>query len=192
METHQAGFNDKSTKNNWSGLVSFTGFWVRSTTDQVGETVKTSMQEKFDSDPQFKDSHMTVTSVQVLKQGDNKFQGIAKITHEGASHDVLVEITADRNNVIWRTDPGAFMFLAQKAPVEPAPVVTKAEYDRVTKGMTLKKVQSIIGAEGEEDSRSEFEGFVTVFYQWGNSNGSSMNAMFQNDRLFTKSQMGLP
>jgi hypothetical protein len=62
----------------------------------------------------FKEWHITVTSVQLLKQGDNRFQGIAKLTHQGTSHDVPVEITADGTNVMWKTDPGVFMFVAQK------------------------------------------------------------------------------
>jgi len=82
--------------------------------DQIGETVKTSMQEKFDSDPQFKDWHLTVTGVQVLSKGGNQYQGIAKITYESTSHDVSVEITADGKNVMWQTAPGAFTFVFQK------------------------------------------------------------------------------
>jgi len=82
--------------------------------EQIGEIVKTSMQEKFESDPQFKDWHLTVTGVQVLSKGGNQYQGIAKITHEGTPHDVPVEITADGINVIWQVAPGAFTFVFQK------------------------------------------------------------------------------
>lgn len=83
-------------------------------TEQIGEAVKTSMQQKFDSDSQLEKWHLSVTKVQVLKQGENRFQGIATVVHEGASHDVPVEITADDSNVIWQVQPGAFMFVAQK------------------------------------------------------------------------------
>ncbi len=83
-------------------------------TEQIGETVKTSMQQKFDSDTQFKEWRLSVTRVQVLKQGGNRFQGIATVVHEGATHDVPVEITADGSNVMWQVQPGAFMFVAQK------------------------------------------------------------------------------
>jgi VCBS repeat-containing protein len=83
-------------------------------TDQIGETVKTSMQYKFDSDSQFKQWHLSVTSVQVLKQGENRYRGIATVMHDGESHDVPVEITADGSNVMWQTPPGSFMFVALK------------------------------------------------------------------------------
>jgi hypothetical protein len=35
------------------------------------------------------------------------------------------------------------------------------------------------------------ESIDTVMYQWVNSNGSNMNAMFQNDKLNQKAQFGL-
>jgi len=82
--------------------------------EQIGETVKSSMQEKFNSDPQFKKWRLTVTDVQVLSKGGNQYQGIAKITHEGTSHDVPVEITVDGNNVMWQVAPGGFAFIFQK------------------------------------------------------------------------------
>ena len=34
-------------------------------------------------------------------------------------------------------------------------------------------------------------GVSSVMYQWVNADGSNMNAMFQNDRLVSKAQMGL-
>jgi ABC-type uncharacterized transport system auxiliary subunit len=83
-------------------------------TDQIGETVKTSMQQKFDSDAQFKEWHLSATRVQVLKQSENRYQGMATVMHEGEPQDIPVEITADGSNVMWQVQPGAFMFVAQK------------------------------------------------------------------------------
>ena len=74
----------------------------------------------------------------------------------------------------------------------PPPVVTKAEYDLIREGMTYEQVTQIIGASGEEQSRSDLAGFTTVMYSWMNSNGSNMNAMFQNGGLVQKAQFGLP
>jgi hypothetical protein len=72
------------------------------------------MQQKFDSDPQFKEFHFNVIRVQVMKESDNRFQGIASIRHEGVTHDVSVQIVASGEGVIWKTEPGAFMFVAQR------------------------------------------------------------------------------
>ena len=78
-------------------------------TEQIGETTKASIQQTFDTDAQIKTFHLTVTNVQVLKQGDNRYQGIAKVVHDGTSYDVPVEITADGSNVKWKAEPGAFV-----------------------------------------------------------------------------------
>jgi phosphotransferase system glucose/maltose/N-acetylglucosamine-specific IIC component len=82
--------------------------------EQIGETTTMSMQQAFDTDAQFKEWQLTVTDVQVLKQGENRYQGIAKVVHDGTTHDVPVDLTVDGLNVMWKTDQGAFLFVAQK------------------------------------------------------------------------------
>lgn len=97
-----------------TALLVLTLFGCGPSTERIGETVKTSMEEKFDSDAQFKEFHLKVISVRVLKQNDNRFQGIARVIHEETPHDLPIEITADGDYVIWKAEPGTFMFLAQK------------------------------------------------------------------------------
>ena len=77
-------------------------------------------------------------------------------------------------------------------------VVNKAHYDRIREGMSYLEVIRIIGAEGVELSSNKIDGvpgvmpsISTKMYMWQNSNGSNMNAMFQNDRLVQKAQFGL-
>jgi hypothetical protein len=72
------------------------------------------------------------------------------------------------------------------------PIVTREKYDQIHEGMTYRQVCDIIGSSGEEVSRSDMAGVTTVMYSWTNSNASNMNAMFQNNRLISKSQFGLP
>ncbi len=79
-----------------------------------------------------------------------------------------------------------------QSPLAPAPVVTRAKYERIQNSMTYDQVRAIIGQDGEELSRSDVAGYTTVMYAWKNSNGSNMNAMFQNGRLVNKAQFGLP
>lgn len=69
--------------------------------------------------------------------------------------------------------------------------VTKAEYDSLTDGASYSAATAAIGAQGEELSRNNLAGTVTVMYAWKNADGSNMNAMFQNDKLIQKSQFGL-
>jgi hypothetical protein len=75
--------------------------------------------------------------------------------------------------------------------LEPA-IVTKEEYDQIADGVTYEEVSSTIGVPGEEMSRSEIACNTTLMYAWQNFDGSDMLAMFQNDRLLTRSQFGLP
>ncbi|WP_323828991.1 hypothetical protein [Algoriphagus persicinus] len=77
-------------------------------------------------------------------------------------------------------------------------LVTFDEYERIKDGISYRQVVQIIGVEGEELSRNRIDGIpgvmeptVTVMYQWVNSNGGNMNAIFQNDKLIQKAQFGL-
>lgn len=81
--------------------------------------------------------------------------------------------------------------LPQSFGSEP-PIVTRSEYDQIREGMSYSEVKAIIGASGVELSRSDIAGYSTVMYSWTNSDGSNMNAMFQNGGLVNKAQFGLP
>jgi hypothetical protein len=74
-------------------------------------------------------------------------------------------------------------FVMPQPIAAPAPVVTKAEFDQIREGMSYEDVVRIIGASGDLQSSSDLAGFKTVMYAWMNSNGSNMNAMFQNGKL---------
>ena len=79
-----------------------------------------------------------------------------------------------------------------QSPFAPDAIVTKSQFDQISEGMTYEQVAAIIGHRGNEISRVDIGGIDTVMYAWQNSNGSNMNAMFQNDRLESKAQFGLP
>lgn len=76
--------------------------------------------------------------------------------------------------------------------------ITKAQYDRLKNGMSYGDTVATLGFHGEELSSSHMDGVPgviesidTVMYIWKNSDGSNMNAMFQNDSLMQKAQFGL-
>ena len=76
--------------------------------------------------------------------------------------------------------------------------VTLDEYSMIKNKMSYRQVVNIIGHEGEELSQNTIDGIPgvmdsvhTIMYQWPNNDFSSMNAMFQNDKLMQKAQMGL-
>ncbi|MCS5644363.1 MAG: hypothetical protein NZ807_14045 [Dehalococcoidia bacterium] len=77
-------------------------------------------------------------------------------------------------------------------------VVSNAEYRQIENGMSYSQVVTIIGYGGTESSSGIIEGvpgvmpsITTKLYMWQNSDGSNMNAMFQNDKLTSKAQFGL-
>ncbi len=69
---------------------------------------------------------------------------------------------------------------------------TMTAFDAIKTGESYQDCVNEIGSPGEEISRSDVAGITTVMYSWKNANGSNMNAMFQNDRLVSKAQFGLP
>ncbi len=86
------------------------------------------------------------------------------------------------------------------------PTITKAKYDRVETDMTLSQVQDIMGNPGEASAEVSFNvpsvslssgvsnqaiAVKPSVYQWKNSDGSSMTAVFVNDKLVLKTQVNL-
>jgi hypothetical protein len=81
---------------------------------KISETVKNSMQQKFDSDSPFKEWRLTVTGVKVEKQSETQYKGTATLLHEGEAHDVPVDITVNGENINWQVKPGGFGAIEQK------------------------------------------------------------------------------
>lgn len=78
------------------------------------------------------------------------------------------------------------------------PIVSMEKYNCIQSGMSYSEVVNIIGTPGTEMSRSDMPGIknvmkeiTTIMYMWRNSDGTNMNAMFQNDKLISKAQFGL-
>lgn len=72
------------------------------------------------------------------------------------------------------------------------PAVTLGEYRRLTYGMPYEHAMAVIGEPGLEVSRVRFGDSTTVVYAWRNPNGSHMKALFENERLASRAQFGLP
>lgn len=66
-----------------------------------------------------------------------------------------------------------------------------AKYSALQTGMSIAKVEEVLGCKGEEMSRSEMGGYTTIMLMWQGGLMQNMNAMFQNDELITKAQFGL-
>ena len=78
-------------------------------------------------------------------------------------------------------------------PVQQSSVsgVNMENFKELQTGMTYEQVAGILGQEGEEMSRSEIAGTITVLYTWKADDFSNMNVTFQNNALVSKAQLGL-
>lgn len=119
-----------------------------------------------------------------LPQKSNPVGAIAAIA-------IVVAVIGWASGLFSTTDSGG-RFVMPQGIAAPKPVVTMAEFNRIENGMTYEAVTKIIGAAGQLQSQSDIAGYSTVMYSWMNSNGSNMNAMFQNNKLVQKAQFGLP
>jgi Domain of Unknown Function with PDB structure (DUF3862) len=104
--------------------------------------------------------------------------------------------------VMWWILGGSFNLSGRQSSRNPSNIsiptftasatVTFDEYNSLQNGMNYEQASRIIGDPGQEMSRSEMSGTpLTIMYSWQNSDGSNMNAIFQNDELITKAQIGL-
>ena len=82
----------------------------KQTPEQIGTTVKGSMQQTFDKDPNFSPLHFQVDKVIAVKKTDTDYDGTASITYKGAAHEVPVHIVLNGDKVNWKTDPGSLSF----------------------------------------------------------------------------------
>lgn len=72
--------------------------------------------------------------------------------------------------------------------------ITKADFDKITNGMSHEKVKKIIGCDGELMSEvgTKGEKYYTVVYNWKGKDGISNAVLeFQDNKLISKSQVGL-
>lgn len=86
--------------------------------DKLGELTKTSMQQRFRSDPQFKDSGIEVLRVQIGSGADKTFAALASVAYAGKTYDVPLTVILDGIHLEWFAPPGAFAFLSPSQPTK--------------------------------------------------------------------------
>lgn len=80
--------------------------------DGLANQVLTSMDQFLASDEQLGSHSPQVTNITVMHAAENTFEAQATVTASGvASREVPVHIVYDGENMFWRTDPGAFLFI---------------------------------------------------------------------------------
>lgn len=88
----------------------------------ISSQVKSSMQQTLDTDSRFSQYHLVVESVEVVKQTGNQYEGLATVrSPKGIDHQVPIQVTADGDNMIWHSEPGAFVWMVLEQLNSPAP-----------------------------------------------------------------------
>lgn len=89
-------------------------------TEAVAGEVKIAMQRMLDKDPDLKG--LNVVEVLLVHKSGNEYKGIATVkASDDTEHDVPVDVTADDENVLWETPPGAFAFAEESRPAPSPP-----------------------------------------------------------------------
>lgn len=69
--------------------------------------------------------------------------------------------------------------------------LTKAKYDQLKNGMSLKEVNDILGKSGEETSSSQVGSTKIATYKWQGEDFEYIFCNFSNDKMTFKSQANL-
>jgi hypothetical protein len=89
--------------------------WEDNGSRDLAGRVQQSVQHQLDTDQGLAQYHLSVPKITVIWEFGNDYQGLATIrTKKGTERNVPIHVTADKDNMIWRTDPGAFLFAAQE------------------------------------------------------------------------------
>lgn len=119
---------------------------------------------------------------------DSSGAGVKTATYQWSGDNFEVVILTFQNGKLnSRTQVG----LESASESAKSPSVSREQYDRLKDGMSYKEVVSILGSEGNEQFKSSIAGFNIATYQWKGSGFSSIIVTFQNDRLQSKTQVGL-
>ncbi|HMQ04567.1 MAG TPA: hypothetical protein PKD26_11675 [Pyrinomonadaceae bacterium] len=69
--------------------------------------------------------------------------------------------------------------------------LTMAKYNQLKIDMDKREVEKILGGPGEEISTTSGGGSTFSVYKWSGENFTSIIISFRNDKIMTKSQVGL-
>ena len=69
--------------------------------------------------------------------------------------------------------------------------VTKAKYDQIRNGMSLADVERIFGGKGEQFYNGKASGSTFTSFKWAGENYTMALVSFRDDKVTSKSQVGL-
>lgn len=87
---------------------------------QIADEVKSSLQQELITGPAA-EYNLQVVKVGVVHLDGNQYKAIADVqTMKGAIHQVALDVTTDGKQLIWQTEPGAFLFAAEERAYAPS------------------------------------------------------------------------
>ncbi len=141
--------------------------------ETISKSVQMSMQKDLDSDPDL--SGLKVIKVMLVHKSGNEFKGIATVrTSDGESHEVPVDVTADDNNSMWETPPGAFAFAHTDPPPPPPPPIVRPPSPASSPVENFKICPSGLSGVASGDTSCAFADSVRS--SWYSSPGSTVLA----------------
>ena len=75
--------------------------------DDIENQVKDSLQQEFNV--RHMDAHLQVKSVDLIKDSNNTFKGIAIVAFLGSDHKVSIKVTTDGDKLMWETESLDFL-----------------------------------------------------------------------------------
>jgi hypothetical protein len=81
----------------------------------VESRVAAEFQQSLDQNPDTSAYGMEVKSVSLVKSGSNVYDGYVTVALDGETHRVGIAVTVDGSDMMFKTEPFAFSFLAEKA-----------------------------------------------------------------------------
>lgn len=95
---------------------------------------------------------------------------------------------------VTRPSPTPFVQKPAQSPAADADEkgsVTKAQFDQIDIGMQKSEVQRIMASPGEEYYRGKGGDTIFLLLRWADKNYNTILVNFENDRVTSKSQVGL-
>ena len=81
--------------------------------------------------------------------------------------------------------------VAHTTLVQQYDIITLADYNRLSLGITLPTVENQLGAGSEVTTQNLPGGAISTTYEWSNPDGTRLIATFQDTKLTGKAQSGL-
>lgn len=99
----------------WFGWEKYTDSQTRKETAQLAEQVESAMQQYLDTDENLSQYSVRVLSVDLNKVSTTNYEGMAAVNTAQSAKERLVpiEVKMYGERMMWKAEPGAFLFLAQ-------------------------------------------------------------------------------